>query len=179
MTQEQEGPLDRLTPIRANNTFFSLVDGRELKRRPRIPKGKRFDAIKPYIGIYTDEQIAAKYGCSSRTIKQWRHDFFESKEYWDWIEEEWLKLYHSEKIPDYEKFKALSTLLKALLDRMPVEAVKDSVQPVINIVYDKALKDYNGLFKKMSENQADLSNDLGKKDEDEHGSQDGEQGSED
>ena len=84
------------------------------------------------------------------------HDYFQSSEYWDWIEEEWLKLCFDKEIPKYEKFKAYTTILRAKFEQM-LASSGSKIQmgvPRITVELDKrsvddVLKDYEQVFDRV------------------------------
>jgi hypothetical protein len=80
-----------------------------------FPQSKRFEVIKSHIGKYTQREIADKCNVNVRTIERDVRQLKESGEWFQWIEEEFLRLHREGEVPDTKKYDKMADLYKRTL----------------------------------------------------------------
>ena len=146
MSQEQTSQKE--TPKQLGGySKISMVSGRELRSRARIPKEKRLEAIRTYYGLKPLSELALYAGCTVRTISNDIREWKRSGEYEEQQDEQWEAYMKGNKINDYEKFRALTLLkVKRMTNNQNVNVSVDDKKTDQRRV-EEALKQYAVVFK--------------------------------
>ena len=102
--------MNEITKIEEDYTKISMVTGRLLKTRARVPKETILKALESYYGVMEHVELAQLAGVHPRTlynhVKKWKA----SERYDDWLDREWHKYHNSSEVPAIYKYQALTKL---------------------------------------------------------------------